>query len=136
MKQRTIYITEYDKQRIEKLIAEAHPGRDASHLDDLAAELSRASVVAPQDVPADVVTMNSKVLLEDVDSSEQMTFTLVFPENADIDAGAISVIAPVGTAILGYSEGDIIEWEVPSGVRRLRIASILYQPEAAGDWEL
>ena len=78
--------------------------------------------------------MNSKVVLRDVDTSAEMTYSLVFPKNADVDAGAISILAPVGTAILGYREGDVIEWPVPSGMRRIRIEEILYQPEAAGDF--
>jgi len=83
-----------------------------------------------------VVTMNSKVILRDLDISEEMNYCLVFPKDADIASGAISVLAPVGTAILGYREGDIVEWPVPSGKRRIRIEKILYQPEAAGDFHL
>jgi regulator of nucleoside diphosphate kinase len=105
-------------------------------LEDLVGELARAKVVSSKKVPPDVVTMNSKVVLRDVDTSEEMTYSLVFPKDADVDVGAISILAPVGTAILGYSEGDVIEWPVPSGIRRIRIEKILYQPEAAGDFHL
>jgi regulator of nucleoside diphosphate kinase len=80
--------------------------------------------------------MNSQVLLCDIDTLETMTYTLVFPKDADIDSGSISVLAPVGTAILGYRQGDIVEWPVPAGIRRLRIEKVLYQPEAAGDYTL
>jgi regulator of nucleoside diphosphate kinase len=65
-----------------------------------------------------------------------MTYRLVFPKDADVDAGAISVMAPVGMAILGYAVGDVVEWPVPSGSRRLSIEQVLYQPEAAGDFHL
>jgi regulator of nucleoside diphosphate kinase len=65
-----------------------------------------------------------------------MTWTLVFPEDADIDQNRISVLAPIGTAMLGYSVGDTIEWPVPEGLRRIQVKEILYQPEAAGDYHL
>jgi len=136
MKQRQIFITAFDKKRLEELISVArefgeHPRDD---LADLSAELARAKIVESKKVPPSVVTMNSKVILHDLDTSEDMTYSLAFPNEADIDSGAISVLAPVGTAILGYSEGGEVEWEVPSGKRRLRIEKILYQPEAAGDF--
>ncbi len=138
MRQRKIVITKFDKDRLGELIAVAEEFCDQSRSDlhALAGELTRAKVVLPKAVPQDVVTMNSKVVLRDVDTSEEMTYSLVFPKDADIDAGAISILAPVGTAILGYSEGDVIEWPVPSGMRRIRIEKILYQPEAAGDFHL
>lgn len=138
MTTRNLYITEFDKSRLEELIAVAKEfgDHDRKDLESLAEELEKAEVVSPKDVPADVVTMNSKVLIRDLDTSEEMTYVLVFPRDANIDAGAISVLAPVGTAILGYAKGDIVEWSVPSGVRRIRIDDVLYQPEAAGDYHL
>jgi regulator of nucleoside diphosphate kinase len=132
---RQIHITEFDRRRLTELIA-ASGGRgdpDRQDLDALAAELARATVVPSQEIPPDVVTMNSQVLLRDLGSGEDLTYTLVFPPGADIDRGAISILAPIGTAILGYAVGDVIEWKVPSGVRRIRVEKILYQPEAAGD---
>ena len=136
MKQRKIFITAFDKKRLDELIAVAREfGEHArDDLDDLATELARAKLVKSKKVPPNVVTMNSKVILHDLDTSEDLTYCLVFPSEADIDSGAISVLAPVGTAILGYSEGNEIEWPVPSGKRRIRIEKILYQPEAAGDF--
>jgi regulator of nucleoside diphosphate kinase len=79
--------------------------------------------------------MNSKAEIRDLNTKETMTYTLVFPLDANIDEGKISILAPLGTAILGYRVGDEFEWEVPSGKRRLRIEKILYQPEAAGDYD-
>jgi regulator of nucleoside diphosphate kinase len=76
--------------------------------------------------------MECRVLLEDADTHESATYTLVQPEHADFEAGRLSVLAPIGTAILGYREGDVVEWPVPAGVRRIRILKVLYQPEAAG----
>lgn len=136
--QRKIYITEFDKERLEELIAVAEEFGDHNRkdLEALAEELEHAEIVLSKDVPPDVVTMNSKIVLRDLDTAEEMTYALVFPKDANIDGGAISVLAPVGTAILGYAKGDVIEWPVPSGTRRIRIEKILYQPEAAGDYHL
>jgi regulator of nucleoside diphosphate kinase len=138
MTNREICITENDRKRLTELIRVAHDfGERIRHdLKGLEEELSKAKVVASQDIPEDVVTMNSKVVLVDVDTHEEMNFRLVFPQDADVDMGLISVLAPIGTAILGYAKGDVVEWPVPSGIRRLQIKDILYQPEAAGDFHL
>jgi len=138
METREIFITAFDKKRLEELIDVAREFGDQTRqdLDKLAAELSRAKVVDSKEVPPNVVTMNSKVTLRDLDSSEDMAYRLVFPNDADIASGAISILAPVGTAILGYKEGDVVEWTVPAGTRRLEIQKISYQPEAAGDFHL
>lgn len=138
MNDRIIYITEFDLHRLEELLeaAGAFTYRGRSDLKDLEEEVSRAQVVDPLKVPPTVITMNSRVKLRDLDTGEEMDFTLVFPREADIDRGRLSVISPVGTAILGYTEGDTIEWKVPSGRRRIKIEKILYQPEAAGDYHL
>jgi regulator of nucleoside diphosphate kinase len=138
MTERNIFITGSDKERLEGLIAAAeeagsHSGQD---LASLAEELSRATVVDSREVAADVVTMNSKVRIRDMDTSEEKTLVLVFPGVADIARGAVSVLAPIGTALLGYAKGDVVEWSVPSGIRRFRIEDILYQPEASGDFHL
>jgi regulator of nucleoside diphosphate kinase len=138
MKHRKLYVTEQDKKRLEELIAVAEEfgNRDRTDLASLAKEVARAKVVSAQKVPSDVVTMNSKVRLRDLESGAELTYTLVFPSDADIAEGAISVLAPVGTALLGYATGDDVEWPVPAGTRRLRIEEVLYQPEAAGDFHL
>jgi regulator of nucleoside diphosphate kinase len=123
---------------LKKLVEEANysdlRGRD--YLVRLQTELERAQVVSPEEVPEAVITMNSTVVLLDVDTRQEETYTLVFPEHADPDLGRISVLAPVGMAMLGYEAGDTFEWPVPDGVRRLRVEKILYQPEAAGDYHL
>ena len=137
MKRRKIFITEFDRTRLEELISVAKEFGDHARedLENLTAELNRGKVVAAKKVPSGVVTMNSKVLLQDVDTSEEMTYSLVFPNDADIASGAISVLAPIGIAILGYAEGDIIEWPVPSGTRRIKVVKVIYQPEAAGKFD-
>ena len=134
----SIYVTEPDYQRLSGLIqiTRERNGVDREYLNKLEAELDRAEIVDPQHVPADVITMRSKVRLKDLVSGESNTYSLVFPTEANFSEGKISVLAPIGTAILGYKRGDTIEWPVPSGVRRLKIDEILYQPEAAGNYEL
>ena len=134
----SIYVTELDFNRLNGLIDRTREsnGVDKEYLNKLEAELERAEVVDSNDIPADVITMRSKVRLKDLVSGESNTYSLVFPTEADFTGGKISVLAPIGTAILGYRLGDTIEWEVPSGLRRLKVEEILYQPESAGDHEL
>ncbi len=138
-KETTIYITEVDLDRLTKLIDRNGNSRrnwNQPYLTRLEGELERAEVVAPQDIPRDAITMHSTVRLRDLSSGKEMTYSLVFPNEADVDQGRISVLAPVGTAMIGYRVGDVIEWEVPSGMRKLRVEEVLYQPEAAGDYHL
>ena len=138
MTNKPIQITEFDLERLKKLLEDAaHTEyRGSAYLARLQAELDRAQVVPPHAVSQAVVTMNSTVVLLDLDTNEEETYTLVFPENADLASGKISILAPVGTAMLGYEVGDTFEWDVPAGVRRLKIEQILYQPEAAEDYHL
>ncbi len=134
MDTRVIYITEADMKRLRPLIEGMKNSRD--DLRGLQAELEHARVVTPADVPPDVITMNSKARLRDLDTGEEMIFTLAFPGNASIEHDRISVVAPIGTAMLGHRIGDEFEWEVPAGSVRLRVEEVLYQPEAAGDFHL
>lgn len=135
---RTIYITEYDAQRLQALInnPSALEHRAPECLKELREELSRAEIVAPEDIPPDVVTMNSTVQIVDVSTKEKETYTLVFPSDADVGEGRISVLAPIGIAMLGCRTGDTFSWTVPGGVRRLRVKGVLYQPEALGDYQV
>jgi regulator of nucleoside diphosphate kinase len=138
MHEKSIYVTENDAKRLQALLEVAKRSQyyGSDNLKKLGAELNRATVVASQDIPHDVITMNSKVHLLDLETKEEMTYTLVFPDAADIIDGKISVLAPIGTAMLGYRAGDTFIWEVPAGMRRIKILSILYQPEASGDYHL
>jgi regulator of nucleoside diphosphate kinase len=134
MATRDIYITEHDMQRLRRL-AETMSDRDRNsrpYIEKLEEELDRAHVVEPHRIPADVITMNSKVRLKDLRSGEELVYALVFPGHANVDENAVSVLAPIGTALLGYREGDEIEWEAPAGKRRLRVVEVMYQPERAG----
>jgi regulator of nucleoside diphosphate kinase len=134
MARRKIIVTENDHARLEDLLASEFASviGPSEYLDDLRAELDRAEIVRPEDVPRNVVTMNSTVVLCDLDTKEQETYTLVFPEAADIANDRLSVLAPVGTAILGERVGDVVRWRVPQGWRRLKVDRVVYQPEREG----
>ena len=136
--ERIIYITSFDMARLEELleVATDFGTRDNKHLDELTNELLHAEVVNAKNIPSDVITMNSKIRLMDLDSEESNIYTLVFPSEANIDEKKISILAPIGTAMLGYHVGDIIKWQVPAGVRSLKVMELIYQPEAAGDYHL
>ena len=137
--ERDIIVTAKDYERLRKLIAEEREfGKtvDPLELRDLEQELNRAVIAKAEDIPSDIITMNSQFVLEDMDSGEETTYSLVYPEYADFLENRISIIAPVGTAILGYREGDEINWSIPTGVARLKIKKVMYQPEAAGNFEL
>jgi regulator of nucleoside diphosphate kinase len=128
-----IYITNSDLDRLSALVeGYRRQGREDRHtLQQLEDELDRAVVVDPSEVSADVVTLESQVLLIDLDSAEELMFTLVLPSRSNVEAGRISVLAPLGMAVLGYRVGDEIEWEVPAGRRRLRVKNVIRQPEPA-----
>jgi regulator of nucleoside diphosphate kinase len=129
----SILITNSDCERLRNLIAGLRGAKSATReqLTALEQELDRAEVVASEEIPRDVVTMNSEVRLEDLDSGSIQRYKLVFPNQFRWDH-SISVLAPIGSAMLGYRVGDVFEWRVPKGVRRLRIKEVIYQPEAAG----
>jgi regulator of nucleoside diphosphate kinase len=132
-----VYISEFDLKRLKGLIKFAEERSDkraVQYLEELDAELDRAEVVKPEEIPTDVITMNSTFRLSNLDSGEEVVYTLVFPGKADSTTGRISILAPIGTAVLGYRVGDTIEWEVPAGLKRLRVDEVVYQPEAAGDY--
>ena len=132
-----IYITEFDVKRLKgliKLAEERWDKRVLPYLRELDEELDRADIVKPEEIPTDVITMNSSFRVHDMDSGEESVYTLVFPANANSANGKISILAPVGTAMLGYRVGDTVEWEMPGGLKRLRVEEIVYQPEAEGDY--
>ncbi len=133
MPERTLYITAIDKERLHELVISTRKNAAESeiHLRDLEAELEKAIIVQSKDIPKDIVTMDSQVCIKDLDTQEEIVYTIVFPAYSDIKQNRISVLSPVGTALLGYRVGDDIEWKVPGGIRKLKIKKILYQPEAA-----
>jgi regulator of nucleoside diphosphate kinase len=133
MEDKTIYITKFDIERLEKLLDEP---RRAHDLDKLEEEMDRCEIVDSKKISPHVVTLNSRVRLRDLDVKKEMIVTLVFPKIANLSEGRLSVASPAGTAILGYAVGDVIEWDVRAGTKKIRIEEILYQPEAAGDYHL
>ncbi len=134
MKAKNIVITEADYGRLQRLIESSRRfrQRDAKHLDDLEQELERATIAKADEVPHTVVTMNSRVRVKDLNSGHEFICQIVFPRDADVAKNRISVLAPIGTALLGYGAGTTVEWPVPSGLRRFRILNVEFQPEAAG----
>jgi regulator of nucleoside diphosphate kinase len=125
-----IYLTQNDADRLLRLV-ESQPGK---RLEKLESELVRANVVPREEIPEDVVTMNSRVVFENETTGERREVTLVYPGSADIDAGKISVLVPIGTALLGLRVGQSIDWELPGGEKqRYRIVRVPFQPEAAGE---
>ena len=133
----SIYITSQDKQRLEELLAEVSVSdpRQRGDLKLLEEELRRAVIVEPKEIPGDVITMNSRADLIDLDTRETVTFTLVFPRDSNVEEEKISVLAPIGAGMLGYRICDEFEWRVPDGVRHMKVTNVHYQPEAAGDFD-
>ncbi|RJG04617.1 nucleoside diphosphate kinase regulator [Noviherbaspirillum sedimenti] len=128
-----ITVSSLDLERIEELL-DSDSFRRLAGRDALQAELDRASVVDPEEVPADLVTMNSTVVVLDEDSNMQSELTLVYP-NSPQPANPVSVLAPVGSALLGLSIGQSISWPLPGGrALRLRVLDVKNQPEASGKY--
>jgi regulator of nucleoside diphosphate kinase len=124
-----IIVTKPDLKRLRAILGS--PGksaRDAEHLMDLRDELDRAQVVSEDEMPSDVVTLQSQVRVRDRETGMVSNYTLVAPAQADVSSGYVSVVAPLGTALLGYREGDEVEWQMPGGVRRLWIERVM-QPQ-------
>lgn len=131
----SIILTRLDVQRLEQLIDRMDdklPGVIA-----LQAELDRAEdVVGHDEVPAGVVTMNSSVHCREQSSGKDYHLTLVYPQDAGKE-GNVSILAPIGCALLGLSVGEQIDWPAPGGkTLKLKLLEVEYQPEAAGDFDL
>ena len=131
MATRKIIVTRDDCDRLVELLKDDVLAAiaDPKALRELAGELERATVVDAASVPKDVVTMNSTVKLTDLKSKETETYTLVYPEDANIAESRLSILAPIGIAILGYRVGDRVRWAIPAGKSDVRIDEVLYQPE-------
>ncbi len=129
-----ITVSPLDLRRLEALLdAPEHRGSAAAAA--LEEELGRASMLPPERMPANVVTMNSVVTCVDEVAGDTHTLTLVYPRDADAAAGKVSVLAPVGIALLGLSVGQQIDWQAPGGrPLRVRVTAVRYQPEASGDF--
>ena len=130
-----IVLTQNDYIRLKRLYADLSGAAQSpsSTLTDLEEVLDVARIVHSDEIPPNVVTMNSRVLIEDVHNRAQESVTLVYPAKTDVASRHISVLSPVGMALLGEAEGAQVELPVPHGTRRIRILNVLYQPEAEGE---
>ncbi len=132
-----VVVSWFDRMRLAgliKLLREQPDKQDA--LDALKEKLERARIIKPEEVPPSLVTMNSEVILSDLESGERLTLEVVFPAAADPTAGQVSILSPIGLALLGRSEGAEVEWPASGGTRRLRLTNVSFQPEAAGIYNL
>ena len=130
-----ITISSLDAVRLEKML-DSLDGTQIPNKDDLRAELDRANILEPQEMPQDVVTMNSTVIFKLESVGTEFALTLVYPSDIDQGTGKISVLAPVGSALLGLREGDAISWAKPGGgFLKVHILKIVYQPERSGDFQ-
>jgi regulator of nucleoside diphosphate kinase len=130
-----IFITEKDYLRLSNLLNNLEVEPDS--LENLEIEMERATILSDDEVPSGLVTMNSTVEYEDLSSGKSTTITIIYPGNETSAGKNISVLAPLGSALLGLKEGQEINWKFPSGkTKRLKIIKVMYQPEANGDWHL
>ena len=132
MPNQTIVMSRSDATRLRAMLGTPDPSaRDRDHHDELEAEIERARIMDGDALPADVVAVRTQVEVRDLAGGESRTLTLVWPPDSDPPAGRISVLAPLGIALLGHRTGDEIEWQMPGGLRRLRIERVM-QPDRAG----
>lgn len=129
-----IIITESDVERLEKLL-DALPAKSFPGKTELETEIGRARVVDSKKIPGSVVTMNSRVKFKVSSSNEEFSLTLVYPKDVNEKGDTISILAPVGSALLGLSQGDEMSWPKPGGgMLKVRIEEVIYQPERSGDF--
>lgn len=127
-----IYISDIDARKIRKLLDNA-PRVDArlrGYMEQLEIELNRAKIVSHDKLPAEVISVNSVVELEDLADGELLRYTLVFPEEADATEGKISILAPLGTGMLGYKKGDTFEWTTPGGLMKWKVCEVTHRPQS------
>ena len=129
-----IYVTKLDYERLTTLVQQEHPSSATRLLTALERELTRAQLVESYDILPHVVTMNSRLRLRQMNSTNELHFTLVYPPEADEARERLSVLSPVGVAVLGCRLGDRFQLHRPEGVASYWVEAILHQPEAAGDW--
>jgi regulator of nucleoside diphosphate kinase len=133
-----LIVNRLDYARIKKSISDARQFKSISNIEaeKLMEELDSATIVEPENMPANVVTMNSIVKLSFLNNNKQVQFQIVYPDQANFKENKISIFSPIATALIGYKVSDEIEWIVPAGITNIRIDEIIYQPEAAGDYTL
>jgi regulator of nucleoside diphosphate kinase len=125
-------ISQFDHDRLRLLLARVSSAADRDRVlpHKLRGELDRAMILTPEELPAGVVTMGARIWMQDIESREVEVYTLTFPEQADPEEHRLSVLAPIGNAILGYADGDELAWETPGGIRRIRLPRLLHPREA------
>jgi len=123
-----IYISRDDYAKLRLLLATALHSNGNTTLQKLREELDRAAVIDPAAFPADVVTMESTVQYEDLSSNEIEEYTLTFPDRADIEKKRVSILAPIGTALIGCRVDDIVNWSTPGGIRQLKVRRVTPPP--------
>lgn len=133
-----IILNRLDYARIKKCISDARLFKSISNaeVEKLLKELDSAKIVEPEAIPYNVVTMNSIVKLSFLNNNKQVQFQIVYPDQANLKENKISIFSPIATALIGYKVADEVEWVVPAGLTKIRIDEIIYQPEAAGDFNL
>jgi len=129
-----IIVSSLDAERLDELL-DSLPADELPRKNDLELELDRAEILEPREMPPNVVTMNSEVRFRIESSGEEFCRKLVYPRDVDPKGGTVSILAPVGSALLGLSQGDAIEWPKPGGgVLKVRVQEVIYQPERAGEY--
>ncbi len=133
-----IILSRLDYSRIQACVNDARRLKKIgpTEAENLLNEIHSARIVEPHEIPGDIVTMNSIVKISFLYTNRTVKFQIVYPDKADVKENRISIFSPVATALIGYRVSDEIEWIVPSGLTRIRIDEIIYQPEAAGDFDL
>lgn len=133
MNKPSLILSEQDLNRLETMLE--HQATLTPTMKRLEDELARADVVKPQDIPSNVVTMNARVLVSIADAKSPTEVTLVYPHDFKGTDGQVNILAPIGTAILGLAEGQVIEWPQPDGqMMKVKIEKVIYQPEREGDY--
>lgn len=133
-----VTLTKNDYTRIYKAITDAKNSKtiNSNEAEKLLSELSKAEIVPSEKIDKDVVTMNSEVKLFFENTQKEQSFKIVYPQDANLKENKISIFSPIATALIGYNIGDEIEWIVPGGMTKIKIVDLIYQPEAAGDFDL
>ncbi|MEZ7508093.1 nucleoside diphosphate kinase regulator [Cloacibacterium sp. Arc13] len=133
-----VTLTKNDYTRIYKAITDAKNSKtiNSNEAEKLLSELSKAEIVPSENIDKDVVTMNSEVKLFFENTQKEQSFKIVYPQDANLKENKISIFSPIATALIGYKIGDEIEWIVPGGMTKIKIVDLIYQPEAAGDFDL
>lgn len=133
-----VTLTKNDYTRIYKAITDAKNSKtiNSNEAEKLLSELSKAEIVPSENIDKDVVTMNSEVKLFFENTQKEQSFKIVYPQDANLKENKISIFSPIATALIGYKICDEIEWIVPGGMTKIKIVDLIYQPEAAGDFDL